>query len=261
MAFLDASGGVRLHFFRLDPSAAVSTVRPLPVLLLHGFAVDSETTWVRSGVVGSLRDAGHELIMADLRGHGRSQAPSDISGYSLGRFIADGEELKAVLGIERWHVVGYSLGARIAVALAEKANETVASVVAGGVGAASMSPGRPWGSEEVASALEAPRIPDDAGARARAFRYFAEATGADLASLAMLQRAMTQWESPRPGEITCPVLALAGDEDALAGSPGELAESFANGRSATGEGNHMNAVLKPWFASAIVEFLAGISNG
>lgn len=259
MAFLDASDGVALHYEFLPKPASAPEGR-LPALLLHGFAVDAATTWVRSGVAEAVRAAGHDVVLTDLRGHGLSAAPREPSSYALGRFCADLSELTASLGIARMHLVGYSLGARVAIAAAERSGAAIASVVAGGSGASSMDPGRPWGSEEVAAALEAPRLPAGTGPRARAFRSFAQATGADLAALAVLQRAMATWEPPNPSGIGCPVLVVAGKDDGLAGSPEELARQFPRGRDRVVEGNHMNAVLKAAFAAAVVEFLARAEN-
>ncbi|NBR92976.1 MAG: alpha/beta hydrolase, partial [Actinobacteria bacterium] len=40
------------------------------MLLVHGWAGSFERTWVRSGIVDLLRDAGRDVLDFDLPGHG-----------------------------------------------------------------------------------------------------------------------------------------------------------------------------------------------
>lgn len=84
----------------------------LPVVLLHG-SVLSRAIWRGLGYLDPL-SAEHPVLRMDLRGHGRSGAPHDPSAYTQEVLVAD---LLAVLddaGIERAALVGYSLGARVA---------------------------------------------------------------------------------------------------------------------------------------------------
>ena len=48
-----------------------------PVVLLHGFAADTNLNYVRSGVFDLLLDAGYRVIALDARGHGLSEKPHD----------------------------------------------------------------------------------------------------------------------------------------------------------------------------------------
>ena len=41
-----------------------------PVVLLHGFTGSVESTWVPTGLLDLLRDAGREVVPVDLPGHG-----------------------------------------------------------------------------------------------------------------------------------------------------------------------------------------------
>nr|WP_245354757.1 alpha/beta hydrolase [Brachybacterium sacelli] len=82
------------------------------LVLLHG-SVLSRAIWRGLGYLEPLA-AEHTVIRVDLRGHGRSGAPHDPAAYSQEIFVAD---LLAVLdaeGIGRAALLGYSLGARIA---------------------------------------------------------------------------------------------------------------------------------------------------
>lgn len=101
------------------------TGRGSPVLLLHGFT-GSGREW--DGVVGAL-GAGVRAVAVDLVGHGRSGAPTDPARYAPERAARDLRALLDALGVARAHVVGYSLGGRVALRLALDAPERVAGLV------------------------------------------------------------------------------------------------------------------------------------
>ncbi|UEJ81242.1 alpha/beta hydrolase [Brachybacterium halotolerans subsp. kimchii] len=107
-------------------------------VLLHG-SVLSRAIWRAYGYVDALK-SDRTVIRIDLRGHGRSDAPHEASAYTQGAFVAD---LMAVLdaeGIERAALIGYSLGARIAVTAAVRRPERVTHLVSLG-GSASAQQG------------------------------------------------------------------------------------------------------------------------
>ena len=102
------SGGVRLHF--TDEGSGP------PVVLLHGFAVNADLNWRLPGVTQALTPE-FRVISLDLRGHGLSGKPHEPEQY--GRLMADDViALLDHLGIEKAHVVGYSLGGIITLKLA-----------------------------------------------------------------------------------------------------------------------------------------------
>lgn len=86
-----------------------------PVLvLLHGFA--SSTHWW-DRVTPALAE-GHRVVRLDLLGHGASPTPS--TGYGPEDQAAMVEQVLAALAIDQAVVAGHSMGAAIAVALAER---------------------------------------------------------------------------------------------------------------------------------------------
>lgn len=252
MAELTTSDGITIHF---DQEGTGD-----PVILLHGFAANTHITWVRPGIFAAVVDHGLAAAAPDHRGHGRSDAPRDVDAYTLDAVVGDVVELMDTLDLERAHFLGYSIGSRIAVEIAVRYPSRVASLVLGGVGSASMDPNRIWGTEEIASGLEADRAADVTHPRARAFRSFADATGSDRHALAAFQRAMIAWPPPQPEQVAAPSLVLTGDEDTIAGPAEPLAERMPNGEAATISGNHMNAVIKPDFATEAVAFLNTHTN-
>lgn len=84
------------------------------LLLLHGFT-GSGASWGPN--LAALR-AQHTTIQVDLLGHGNSDAPVDPARHAVERQAADLAKLIRRLQIGPVDVVGYSFGARIALALA-----------------------------------------------------------------------------------------------------------------------------------------------
>jgi epoxide hydrolase 4 len=75
-----AVNGVTLHVVEAgDPGAP-------PVLLLHGFP---EFWWAWRHQIGPLADAGRHVVVPDLRGYNKSDAPPEISAYGLDTLAAD----------------------------------------------------------------------------------------------------------------------------------------------------------------------------
>ncbi|MCX5736977.1 MAG: 2-succinyl-6-hydroxy-2,4-cyclohexadiene-1-carboxylate synthase [Proteobacteria bacterium] len=97
-----------------------------PVLVLHGFTGSSASM---SGVAGALRDR-HRVVRVDLVGHGRSDAPQHVAAYRIERCVAQLASVLDALTIPRAHVLGYSMGGRVALALAALLPARVASVLA-----------------------------------------------------------------------------------------------------------------------------------
>ena len=96
-----------------------------PMLLLHGFTGTAAPG--RSSSRPGRRD--HRVIAPDLLGHGGSDAPTDPARYALERQAADLAELLGLLEAAPATVVGYSMGARLALVLALEHPETVERLV------------------------------------------------------------------------------------------------------------------------------------
>lgn len=106
-----------------------------PLVLLHG-SVLTRAIWRGLGYLGPLSEI-RTVIRMDLRGHGRSGAPHDPEAYAQERFLADLFAVLDELGHERADLMGYSLGARIALTAAVARPERVSRLVSlGGTPAA-----------------------------------------------------------------------------------------------------------------------------
>jgi pimeloyl-ACP methyl ester carboxylesterase len=80
-----------------------------PLVLVHGYTGDV-TDW-RHQIPEFSRT--HRLLVMDLRGHGRSEAPQDRSSYSVDQMASDVESLVDQVGFERYHLLGHSMGGGI----------------------------------------------------------------------------------------------------------------------------------------------------
>jgi pimeloyl-ACP methyl ester carboxylesterase len=103
------NGGIRIHY-------QVEGAGP-PLVLQHGFTQCLED-WSECGYVAALR-AGYRVILVDARGHGGSDKPHDEESYTLDRRAADVTTVLDVLGVEKAHFWGYSMGGRIGFGMAK----------------------------------------------------------------------------------------------------------------------------------------------
>jgi pimeloyl-ACP methyl ester carboxylesterase len=93
-----------------------------PVILLHGFPETGDTFAASVAALGKR----HRLIVPDLRGAGLSQRPS--SGYDKRTLATEVKELMDRLRIDRAHVIGHDIGARVAYAFAVQYPERLLSL-------------------------------------------------------------------------------------------------------------------------------------
>lgn len=109
MAMVDA-GGVRLHVQRMRP--ADGRFPHATLVLVHGLLTDSLASYYFT-VAPAFAAAGLDVVMYDLRGHGRSERPPQ--GYTLDHNIDDLEALLDRLAVTGpVHLVGNSYGGTIA---------------------------------------------------------------------------------------------------------------------------------------------------
>jgi len=92
-----------LRFFYSEEGKGV------PLVFLHGFSLDHRM-WQPQQEYFSQH---YRVICPDARGHGKSDTP--LTGYSRAHRVQDLEELVDKLGLERFHLVGLSMGGATAI--------------------------------------------------------------------------------------------------------------------------------------------------
>lgn len=232
-----------------------------PVLLIHGFASTARVNWISTSWTKTLLEAGYRVIALDNRGHGESAKFHRPEDYGPDIFAADALRLLDHLKIERCHVIGYSMGARITAWLCHAAPERIDHAVFGGMGE-HIYGGR-GGYDVIAEALETETPESITDPKAQTFRAFADKTGSDRLALAACIRPSRFKLTPEiVGAIETPVLVAVGTDDDVAGKPEPLAETLPNGVAAPLQGlDHMKATGAPSFKRAVLDFLPPASGG
>jgi len=99
------SQGTKLHYYRTGG-------RKPTLVLIHGIT-DDGLCW---SPVAEVLAADYDVIMVDLRGHGKSDAPDD--GYDYKTIATEVASLITSLGLKKPVVMGHSLGAMTTLVLA-----------------------------------------------------------------------------------------------------------------------------------------------
>ncbi|MDP3329898.1 alpha/beta fold hydrolase [Parvibaculum sp.] len=243
------SDGLRLAYFAEGEGT--------PIVLAHGFASTHRVNWITTGWSRALMEAGFRVIMPDMRGHGESDKPHEAEDYTLSAMAADLVALLDHLGEPGADLMGYSMGAMVALVAAMEWPDRFDRVIAAGVGARLLDPERDPGPVIEALLADDPASVTDAGARM--FRVFADQNGQDRVALAACFEAV---RAPFPAEglsrISRPVLVVAGETDTQAGAAGALAARIPGARGFTvPKRDHMKTVGDRAYKEAVLKFLEG----
>jgi proline iminopeptidase len=240
---------------------------------------------------------GRTLVVVDPRGTGGSDAPVDEHAYALSDYVADVEELRMQVGLDRMDLLGHSHGALVALSYAARHAARVDRLVLVAVGArfdeervAEMEramearAGEPWYPDAVAALADeqAGRFADDAELGALVGRelpfYFArlgereEAAVRRFSALPVHAAALREFNAnefltfdlrPVLERVTATTLVVAGERDFILGptSGQEIADGITDARLVVlDEVGHMPWVEAPERFRAIVSaFLASSS--
>lgn len=97
--------GTQLHYYRTGGAKPA-------LVLLHGIT-DDGLCWTP---VAQALEPRYDVVMVDLRGHGKSEAPEE--GYTLATVAAEVAGLITALGLKKPGLIGHSLGALSVLTLA-----------------------------------------------------------------------------------------------------------------------------------------------
>ena len=245
-----------------------------PVLLVHGFT-NAGMAWMQQ--IAALTFAGYRAIVPDLRGHGQSQAATDVT--TVEDFTDDLIALLDHLGVERAHVCGLSLGGMIALQMALDHPQRVGALVVANSQASFAMPelgpvvdgwlamfAQPDGPLKRFQATW-PAMLNEAfrtsAAGQGAYESWCElarrASGASLSQVALGMRRFDVRE--RLAQITLPALVIAGSEDKLfpPDTVRAVSDAMPNARYALIEGGaHISSLDSPGeFNRLLLGALAG----
>ena len=137
------------------PGASIAYIESgdgVPVTLLHGFTLNG-TTWRE--LVAKM-PPGWRWIMPDIRGHGDTRIEPGAP-VTMDACTSDLEMLWGALGVERTHLVGYSMGGRLALHVAVRLPDRIRSLLTIGAHAGldeEARAGRRQGDEALADRIE-----------------------------------------------------------------------------------------------------------
>jgi pimeloyl-ACP methyl ester carboxylesterase len=119
MPDIELSDGLNLHYETWgEPESP-------PIVLLHGFT-SSHRMWQPQARALA---AGYFVVAPDLRGHGASGSPEDLTTYTIERYAADVRELADHLDFDVFALAGCSFGGMIALQFAVTWPERLACLV------------------------------------------------------------------------------------------------------------------------------------
>lgn len=228
-----------------------------PIILVHGFASNRNENWRRMGWYGALERRRMRFAAFDARGHGESGKPHDAASYAREKMVGDIFALMDRLGVQRADLLGYSMGARLALAAALAKPERIGDLILGGIGGALFDPPPPG--TPMADAMHAPSIEAISEPLLRGFRQFADEQGEDrLALAACAQGRDTNFTPDDVSKLAVQTLVAAGARDQLAGDPQELAALIPGAKAVTLPGcDHFSAIPHALFKAAVFDFLDG----
>ncbi len=200
------------------------------LVLVHGFGGAKED--FGDHIEALARD--HTVVIFDHRGHGASDKPDDRAAYSLDRLVADTLDVADALGLERFRLLGHSMGGMVARRLVLENPDRVEALILMDT-APGPIPGLPADDLELASAIVLaegkdvlkPLLDERAVLDTPAYRQmlldrpgyqeFCDKKWDDLSGVMwgtlVLEILRQPDDRARLGEISVPTLVLVGEQD------------------------------------------------
>jgi pimeloyl-ACP methyl ester carboxylesterase len=221
-----------------------------PVVLLHGCGGSRESTFVATGWLSALSEAGRSSVAPHLPGHGTRSASRDPASYAdlaglVMRELPDGA----------YDAVGFSLGAKLVLELAIRTPERLGRLVLGGIGDNVFAPESI--AEAAARALEHGPTPETPPPVLAFLETWDPERNHARAIAAVLRRPPNPtFTEERLRHISAPVLIVNGDADPVTRLGHRLMSSLAHVTSVTlPRVDHFSLPAQPAFIRHAVEFL------
>lgn len=218
-----------------------------PVLLVHGFIVNSES-WKRTALYADLLQQGYKVISLDLRGNGKSGKPHTDAAYSNDAEAKDIMGLLKFLKTKSYKAIGYSRGAIITARLLVL-DKNIKGAVLGGMGADFTNPEWPRRIQFYRALSGEPVKGFESAVQ------YVERLGLDKPALALLQKHQPSTPPSMLAKINLPILVISGDADNDNGSAEELAGLIPRSVVARVPGDHNNTNKTKAFSAAVINFL------
>jgi pimeloyl-ACP methyl ester carboxylesterase len=247
-AFFRSTDGVDIAFHELGEGR--------PLILIHGYFSEADTNWIKYGHAALLADAGFRVIMPDLRAHGQSGKPHDLSHYPKDILADDQFALIDHLRLTDFDLGGYSLGGRTVARMLARGCEPGKAIISGmGLQGLTNTSSRGAHFRHVLTNLGQ----HERGSPAFMAEAFLKTTGGDPLALLGILDTFVDTPVEAIARFDLPVAVICGEEDQDNGSAAALADTLPQGKLITIPGNHMSAVVKPELGIAIRDFLREVA--
>jgi pimeloyl-ACP methyl ester carboxylesterase len=242
------SDGLTLAYDEFGPSDARKAM-----VLVHGFSSNRYENWKRMGWYDAIATKGLRGFALDCRGHGESAKPHEPETYDRQAMARDVFALMDHAGVERAHLLGFSMGAHIALTAAMTDGGRIDHLVVAGVGGRIFEPSR----DPDGMAADSPD--EIADPMLRSFRQFADEQKEDRLALAACSRApRVPITKDALMAIRRPALVIAGARDQLAGPPQGLADAIMGAKAVTIPGcDHFSMIAHGLFKASVFDFFDG----
>ncbi len=220
-----------------------------PVVLLHGFTANSHINWELPGIAGELLKSGRRVIMMDARGHGESDKPHASYSYWNRAMAQDVGRLAEYLMLYDYDIVGYSMGAKVAIEAAHMFGRIRSLTLAG-----LHMYEKDWTLSDKERKRKVKNMLDDNPKEKDEYRLFAEKTGGDRKAFAArlegnIYPEFSHWDLQK---IHLPVLVINGQREYDAT---KAAGFFPNARAVSLRANHVTLLRNKNFSNEVISFL------
>jgi pimeloyl-ACP methyl ester carboxylesterase len=225
-----------------------------PIVLLHGL-MGSGAQLTGQGLVRTLAERGHRVIVPDLRGHGDSGRPHDPARYPPDILADDMLALIGHLGLREYDLGGYSMGAKLVLRLLARGARPVHAVVGGQVlDALDAESDRTDGHRRILAAVAAGALLPAESPEA-AMADWIRQSGVDARAVGLVLDTFVATPADALRTVSVPTLMIVGEQDSRGASADALAALLPCGRLVLVPGDHATALGAPDFTAAVLEFL------
>jgi len=225
-----------------------------PILLLHGFTANSNINWEISGIADNLLKSGRRVIMMDARGHGESDKPHSSYSYWNRAMAKDLGGLAEYLMLYDYDILGYSMGAKVAIESALMFGRMRSLILAG-----LHMYEKDWTLSDKERKAKVKNMLDDNPKEKDEYWEYAEKTGGDRKAFAArlegnIYPEFSHWDLKK---IHLPVLIINGTREYDAS---EAASFFPNAKSVSLRGSHITLLRNKGFSNEVIAFLDSLDN-
>lgn len=221
-----------------------------PIVLLHGWGGSYASTFIKNGWIECLASLDRPIHGIDLPGHGGGGSHDPSAYADMAATVA------SLLPSGSVDVIGYSLGGKLALAIATRQPDRFDRLIIGGVGDNLFGPEQHG--EAVAQALSAGITASTPQPVVALVEYSTMSQSDPLALAAVLRRCPNPVVNEEELKlIAAPVLVVNGDDDTIANPQQRLVQAIGSCRALQLRGvNHIGLPAAPAFLAAAAEFLS-----